>query len=140
MDRRRGFGALFWIVGILLVVGVGVVAYNLGVSQGLEASGQVDPDGYRGPYIGGDGFGFGFFGLLFPLLFILLLFGLFRAAAGGWRGHDHYYGRPWGPGGPGGWQGGPPPMFEEWHRRAHGETPSEGSPTEGPPTGQGVGR
>ena len=142
MDRRRGFGLLFWIVGILVLVGVGVVAYNLGVSQGLEASGQVVADGDRGPYIGGYGgygIGFGFFGLLFPLLFLLLLFGLFRAAfRGGWGGHDRYYGRPgpWmgsgpgGPGGPGGWQGGPPPpMFEEWHRRAHGEGSGDAPPS-----------
>ena len=143
MDRRRGFGLLFWIIGILLLVGVGVLAYNAGVSQGLAESGRVvDPDGYRGPYIDGPGFGFGFFGLLFPILFILLLFALAKAAFGRpWGGHGPYYDRP-GPwmGGPGGWQGAPPPMFEEWHRRAHGEAPPEGSATDPPGTGQPPGQ
>ena len=132
MDRRRRFGVLFWVVAIMVVAVVGVLSYNAGVTQGLAEAGRVGPGtGYVGPYIGGPGFGFGFFGILSFLLFFLLLFGLVRAFA--WRGPG-WYGRherwhdgpdapgPWrrGGGGSGGGEGAPP-MFEEWHRRAHGE-------------------
>lgn len=94
-------------------VGVGVSAYNAGVSAGLVQSGQVvvTPGGYPvAPYVGygygwGGGHGFGFFGFLGGLLFLFLFLGLIRAAVGGGRrgwgpgGHGS-----WGPGGPGGWR------------------------------------
>ena len=51
----------------------------------------------------------GLAGCLFPLLFFFLIFialrGLFWHRHWG-RHHDH-------------WEKGVPPMFEEWHRRAH---------------------
>lgn len=120
------------IVGILLVlalvvggVAVGRSAYQAGLARGLADSGQVGqntppgqgeprpgprPYPYYGPYgwHGPWGFGFGFFGFLFPLLFLFLIFGLVRGLF--WRGHG---------GPPGYWGRGVPPMFEEWHRRAH---------------------
>jgi hypothetical protein len=37
----------------------------------------------------------------------------------GWGYHGHH--GPWGKG----WEGKVPPPFEEWHKRAHGETPAE---------------
>jgi hypothetical protein len=62
---------------------------------------------------------FGFFGFLFPLAFLFLAFAALRFLFGrrrwgwrrGWVGHEY------GPGGTG-----VPPMFEEWHRRAHERT------------------
>ncbi|HEX9246269.1 MAG TPA: hypothetical protein VGA35_08905, partial [bacterium] len=56
-------------------------------------------------------FGFGFFGLLGPILFIFLLFALARGLF--WRGYGYGCGR-------GGGRG-VPPRFEEWHRRAHAQ-------------------
>ena len=126
--------------------GIGVYAYNAGVAQGLVESGKLAAPGagvapypfYGGPFFWHRPFGFGFefLGCLFPLLFFLLFFGLLRGLTGGWRRH---WG--WGPGGhhgPWGREGydGPwgkcaPPMFEEWHRQAHGQSaPTEPQPSE----------
>lgn len=101
-------------------IGIGIYAYNVGVAQGLADSGKlvapapgVVPYPYYGPYFfhGPFGFGYGFLGCLFPLLFFFLFFGLLRGLF--WRGR-------WGWGGyrGGEWKGAPP-MFEEWHKRAH---------------------
>jgi hypothetical protein len=124
---------------VAAVASVGVYAYSWGVAQGAMQNAQiVVPDGdgvvtapvypYGGPFYHhygpgfgrwGGGFGFGPLGCLFPILGFFLLFALFRGLfwrggwGGGWGG-----GRGWG-GGP---HGGPQGAFEEWHRRAHGET------------------
>jgi hypothetical protein len=123
------------ILGILLAallvaggVGIGLTAYNYGVARGLVDSGRVAVEGgrfvgphfYGAPFFGRPfGFGFGFLGCLIPVLFFFLLFGLFRFIF--WRpwgwGHRGHWGGPWMHG-----EGkGVPPMFEEWHKRAHGE-------------------
>ena len=128
MDGRFIIRILLVIVVIAVLIGIGVSVYNAGVAQGLAKSGKlVPPSGtapypYYGPFFYRPfGFGFGFLGLLFPLLLILLFFGLLRGIFwGGWRG------RGWG--GPrGNWQDGAPPIFEEWHRRAH-EMQSQSQP------------
>lgn len=109
------------LVAILAIVGVG--AYNAGVAQGLADSGRLAAPGvvaYHPWY----GFGFGLFGLLFPLLFLFLIFGAARAWF--WHGRGHGYwsrGRTWGEA---------PPIFEEWHRRAHGEAPHTEPPAKPP--------
>lgn len=113
---RRGYGWGAAILGILLLVGVGIGAYNWGVSEGLERSGEATE------VVRFVGHGFGFpFGLLFVPLLLLAIFafkGFF------WRRHwDHDHGHgPDGPGaqatgsgGHGPWQQG----FEDWHRRQH---------------------
>jgi len=94
---------------------VGIIAYQIGLSQGLATTVPVGaaPVAYYYPHWG---FGFGFLGLLFPLLFFFLIFGLIGSAMrGGWRGG---YGR-----GPGGWGPGRE-RIEELHRELHGEKPS----------------
>jgi hypothetical protein len=76
-------------LAILLVLGlVGLVGYQIGISQQIAtAAPGVAPAlapvayGYY-PWH----FGFGFFGLLFPLFFLFIFFGLIRAAFGGGRG------------------------------------------------------
>jgi hypothetical protein len=124
------------LIGLLVLVllagaaGIGVYAYNAGVAQGLVQSGKVTvmqggpyAYPYAGPFFFHPFFGFGFLGCLFPLLFFFLIFGLLRGIfwrgpwgwRHGWAGGHH---GPWG-------KGGVPPMFEEWHRQAHGETPRE---------------
>jgi hypothetical protein len=134
-------------LAILLVAGavtLGVTAYNAGVTTGLADSGRVVvgaggavvAPGYIG-YGYGWGHGFGFFGFFGGLLFLLLLFGLIRAAFGPRRGFRD--GPGWYPGGwrdEGGrtWDGGR--TWEErareahdaWHR-SHPEDRSGGDPT-----------
>jgi hypothetical protein len=117
------------VVGIVLglavvagVVGVATYSYNLGVAQGFAQSGKLPTLGpgvvpypvypYGVPF---HAFGFGFFGLLWPVLFVFLLFALMRRLL--WRGHA------WG--GPRG--RGAPSWLEEWHRRAHESTGDAGT-------------
>jgi hypothetical protein len=121
---RRGIGFLWLALTSVLLVIVGVVAYQAGWSEGAathvtDGVTAADPYYYYGPHF----FGFGIFGFLF---FLFLLFVLFRIAR---------FGRGWGYGGWGyrgmskggfyGGQGGIPPAIDErmqeWHKRAHGE-------------------
>jgi hypothetical protein len=101
---------------VLVATAIGVVAYNFGVEQGLSRAAAAPAVAY--PW---HPWGFGFFPVLFFVLFWffalrLLFWGVLGARA--WR-----YGRGCGPGyGHGyghGYGGGLPPMFDEWHRRAH---------------------
>ena len=113
------------VVTLVIAALVGIGAYQLGVSQGLAGTGTaVAPVAYYHPF-----FGFGFFGFLFPLLFLFLIFGLFRAAfwGGGW-------GRRYG----GGYWHDPAGRLEEWHKRAHDQTSGTSGPSSGttPPTGR----
>jgi hypothetical protein len=113
-----------FLVAILILVLGGAIAagaYETGLAQGaaqivVPVAGAAPAVAYYGhPY--GWGFGFFPFGFLFPILGLLLFFGLLRALVGGGRGYGHR-----------GWYGdadtGVPNRFEEWHTRAHGDTPS----------------
>lgn len=117
------------LVLIAAIAGIAYFAFQAGVVRGspitIEApSGETVPAPY--PYYGyGYGmpfhrpWGFGFFGCLIPIFLFFLLFGAFRFL---------FWGPRWGwyRGGHGPWrhgwsEGGVPPMFEEWHKRAHGQ-------------------
>lgn len=128
MNRRIVLAVLLVLVLIAGALSLGAYAYNFGVAQGLAESGKLatitPEDGARlYPYYGGPfwfhrPFGFGFFGCFGPLLFILLLFVLFKGlwwgGPWGWRrGWRHHYE-----------DRGVPPMFDEWHRQAHSQDPS----------------
>lgn len=146
---RRGFAIALAVFAVLAAVAVGVAAYDLGVSHGVDqavvsaVSGEggadvvrvVDGVGY-GRGWGGPGPGFVFFPLFLILGFVLLI----RFA----------FARPWGPPGrwrgPGPWGAGddaPDPWSrraEAWHRRQHGEDADDpgwpsGSSPQGRPTG-----
>jgi hypothetical protein len=128
-------GPTIWrvVLGLVLVallVGVGVQLYEVGMAHGMAQVAQtapvqpgvtqpgvVPPGVAPYPYYGYGpgfrhwGFGFGFLGLLFPLLVFFLIFALIRGLF--WRGHYGWGGRG------GDWSGRVPPMFEDWHRRAH---------------------
>jgi hypothetical protein len=97
---------------------VGAFAYQFGLSQGLATTipaGAAPVAYYAYPHMG---FGFGFLGLLFPLLFLFLIFGALRAAM--WGGRGGYGGRGWGNG---------RQRIEELHRELHGEKPSGDRPS-----------
>ena len=125
------FGTFLRVVAVLALVaavaGIGIGVYNAGVNEGLtqaalaaQAAGE-DPAVVIPPYAGpygygygwGHGGGFGFFGFLFAILGIFLLFGLLRAAFGWGRWNGG------GRGGPGGWGGGREERIAEYHRELH---------------------
>src|SRR5207245_7388073 len=118
---RRGFGRVGLALPTIFLVIVGVVAYQVGWSDGAathvaDGAAAAVPYSYYGPHF----FGFGLFGFLF---FLFLLFVIFRIAAFG-RGWGYRGG--WGKGMYGrGYGGGMPPAIDErmqeWHKRAHGE-------------------
>lgn len=128
---RRGFGIAGALVTLVLLVIVGVVAYNIGWSDGVSthlpaaAQGEVAP-----PYYYGWGFHpfFAGFGILWFLLILFGVFWLFRLAFWGFGAR-----RMWGYGRGGDY--GPGRSFEEraqeWHRRQHGEQGAQPPSTSG---------
>ena len=130
MNGRTIARILLAIVLVGGALGIGVTAYNAGVTAGLVQTGHavvVDP-GYAvapgGAYVGygwGFGHGGGFFGFLGGLFFLFVLFALIRAAFG-FGGHRRGWG---GPGGPGGdwrrdaWE----QRVKETHDALHRDTP-----------------
>jgi hypothetical protein len=137
---RRGFGLVGLLAATIFLVIVGVIAYNIGWSDGVNThlpaatnDGTVAPY-YYGPHFWG-GPGFGIFGIFWFLLILFGIFWLFRIAFWGFGAR-----RFWGGGG---WYGrgkgyGPGQSFEEraqeWHRKQHGEQPPSGSTPPPPPT------
>jgi len=131
---RRGFGFIGLLLTLVVLTIVGVIAYNVGWSEGLathvpEGTAAAPPYYYGyGPHFFGAGFGF--FGLIWFLFIVLFLFWLLRIAFFGRR----HWGGGWGYKGGHGY-GMPPGIDErmqEWHKRAHGEPPSD-TPTTSPP-------
>jgi hypothetical protein len=136
---RRGFGLIALVVTAVLVVIVGVIAYNIGWSDGVNTHlPAATNDGTVAPYYYGYGFHpfFAGFGILWFLLILFGIFWLFRLVFWGFLGRRMFmggwgYGRGWGYG-PG------PRSFEEraneWHRRQHGEQAPPGDTPPPPPT------
>ena len=138
------------VIGILLLLGLiaggGFMAFKAGQAQGISqapavatAISQAAENGQGAPvppmmYQYGYGYGphmygfhhFGFFpfGICGSIIFLFLFFGFlkmifFRGMMHrGWEGHKH---GPWGRH----WENGVPSMFDDWHKRAHGEKPEE---------------
>jgi hypothetical protein len=116
------------LVLVAALAGIGFFAYQAGIAQGspvtIEApsgNANVAPAPYYGygmPFHRGQyGFGFGCFGPLLAFFLLLLAFKSFRllfwGPRWGWGGHHRgHWGRRW--------EGGAPPIFDEWHKRAHG--------------------
>ena len=121
-------GRIIWRVfaGLVLlaaIAGIGWYAFNLGAAQNVEVTASQPAGAY--PHYGSPFWhpfglgGFGCFGLLFPLFLACVAFCAFRRMIWGPR---------WGHMGHGHWHGngeGFPPMFREWHRRAHEEPADE---------------
>jgi hypothetical protein len=130
---RRGFGLIGLLVTAIVLAVVGVIAYNVGWSDGLATQVPAGAAAAPPPYYYGYGphaFGFGIFGFFWFLFVVFGLLFLFRLAFFGRR----RWGGGWGY--KGGHGNGVPPAIEErmqeWHKRAHGEQPS-GSATPPPP-------
>jgi len=120
--RFSRWSAVFLVLLVATVVGYG--AYNLGVSHGLAVNATLTaaaapaPSGtpiFVYPYGWHRPWGFG----LFPLL--VLAFWFVAARAFFWRGRWHHH--RW----PGAGPDDLPPMFDQWHRRAHERMKSEPS-------------
>jgi len=127
MDGKIVFRIVAALVLIAAVAGIGYLAFNAGVAQGVVTqlpAGQSGQSPY--PYYGYGMrfwhpfpfFGFGCFGpliALFLLFFALRAFGfLFWGPRGGHMHHGPWRRGWWG-------NGDVPPMFQEWHDRAHGK-------------------
>jgi hypothetical protein len=140
MNGRTIAQILLFVFLVVGAIGIGVTAYNAGVTQGLVQSDAVAVAPVPvavAPYAGwgwGWGHGFGFFGFLGGLLFLFLLIGLIRAAFGprrGWGGGPGWYGGRYG-----GWRDDQGRTWEdrareyhdEWHR-AHPEAPGSTDPS-----------
>ena len=114
------------LVLVAAIAGIAYFAFQAGVGQGspitIEApSGETMPAPYYGygygmPFHRPFGFGFGFFGFLILLFLFFLALRAFRflfwGPRWGWGHHQH---GPWSRH----WENGVPPMFDEWHKRAH---------------------
>lgn len=131
--NNTGLRIVSALVLIAAIAGIAYFAFQAGVMRGspitIEApSGETVPApypygyGYGMPFHRPWGFGFGFFGFLLLLFLFFVAMRAFRflfwGPRWGWGHHQHGpWGRPW--------ENGVPPMFEEWHKRAHGEPPAE---------------
>ena len=135
MNGNTGLRIVAALVLIAAIAAIGFFAFQAGIAQGspitIEApSGESAPlpqpyygYGYGMPFHRPWGFGFGCFGPLLALFLLFLAFKAFRVMLWGPRwgwGQRGSYG-PWGRR----WENGVPPMFDEWHKRAHGEQPEE---------------
>lgn len=111
------------LVLIAAILGIGLYAYNLGITQGLAqkvlpSEGvpvQVPYPHFGHPFFG---FGFGLLGCLVPLFLLFLVLGSLRVFFWhGPMGWGHMHRRNWD------WRNGDgkgvPPFFAEWHHRAH---------------------
>jgi len=123
-DNKIGLRIVAGLVLLAAIAGIAFFAFQAGVANGspvtIEApAGQTVPApmpyyGYGMRFYHPFGFGFGCFGLLIPLFLFFLAMRAFRFAFWGprWGHHMGHWGRRW--------EGGAPPMFDEWHKRAHG--------------------
>ena len=142
----RSFGSILWsLLVVIVLAGIGVGIYNAGLQQGIAQSATL-PAGTV-PYYAYGAYGWhgggGIFGLLFPILFLFILFGIARAAFGHRRGWGHGYGPGYGKWGSGPrWMGsqssGTGSPRDQWvadmHRRLHeaeGTSPSGAGPAAG---------
>jgi hypothetical protein len=155
MTRNVFLTILIVLALVVGAAGIGFAGFRMGVNYGIAQSPQVaealqnlpeggpvrpgydfGPGDMRpfGGYYGlghrgfgwGWGSGFGFLGCLFPLIGLFLLFALFRLVFRPWGWRYGWHGGPW-------MKEGAPPHFEEWHKRAHGQTP----PADQPPSTSG---
>ena len=147
---KKGPFILFRVLGLLLVLGLiaGAAAFSFkageargvmqapavatAISNAAENGQAVPPMAYGSGHPYGYGYGmrgyghhFGFFpfgAICGSIFFLFFFFGFMKMIffRGMHHGGHHMRG-PWGKH----WEGGVPPMFNEWHKQAHGESPAE---------------
>jgi len=139
MNRHGVFRFVLLLILVGAVIGIGALAFNAGVTQGIAVGAQASAGDsaqlpyptyllpYGRPWIGLGGFGC--FGVLMVLFLLFLIFGAVRAMfwRGPWGGHPMHHAM-WGapPGGGTGERArSVPPVFDEWHRRAHASSNDE---------------
>ena len=148
MNPRTIARVLLVVIVVFGAIGLGVAAYNAGVTQGVAQTAAqagnvvVAPAAYPvAPYVGwGWGWGFGhlFFGFFGFLIFLFLFFGLLRLAFGGRWGRGYGHGSGWyGRGGPGGWTDSQGRSWEDRAREAHDAWHREHPDAPGSTTGGG---
>ena len=143
---RNGF--VFRLIAALIFVGVlaagGFMAYKAGVAQGVAEAPAVATaiseaaengqgfsmygPGFAHPYAYGYRHHFGFFpgGICLGIFFLFFALGFMKMVFfRGMRGRHGHHG-PWNRN----WEGGVPPMFEKWHKYAHGESEEAGNEPE----------
>lgn len=130
MNGNTGLRIVSALVLVAVIGAIAFFAYQAGVAQGSPITIEA-PSGESGqlpyPYYGYGfhhrpfGFGFGLFGFFFVLFLIFVglkaMRFLFWGPRWGWGHHRGAGGRHW--------EKGVPPMFEDWHKRAHGEQPED---------------
>src|SRR5215204_620789 len=135
MNGKIGLRIVSALVLLAALAGIAFFAFQAGIAQGspitLEApAGDANALPMPYPYYGYGhgmrfhhpfGFGFGCFGPLIALFLFFLALKAFRFTFWGSR-WGHMHGHHHGPWGGRHWENGVPPMFEEWHKKAHGET------------------
>lgn len=128
-ENKIGLRIVAGLVLLAAIAGIAFFAFQAGVANGSPVTIQAPSGetnavpghmpfygyGYGMPFHRPFGFGFGCFGLLIPLFLFFLAMKAFRFAFWGprWGHHMGHWSRRW--------EGGAPPMFDEWHKRAHGE-------------------
>lgn len=122
---------VFRLIGVFVLLALlataGTFIYRAGIADGISQAPQVaqalennSPMMYGNPYHHGFGFGFGLFPIFGIFLFLFFFFGLLRLIFfRGWSHHNKH--GHWSKH----WEGGTPPMFDEWHKKAHGEESAE---------------
>ena len=131
--NNTGLRIVSGLVLIAAIAGIAFFAFRAGVAQGSPVtievpSGESVPApypyygyGYGMPFHHPFGFVFGAFGFLILLFLFFTALRAFRFLLWGPR-WGHHRG-PWGRH----WENGVPPMFDEWHKRAHGAQPESTS-------------
>lgn len=129
MFKHVAFRIFAGLVLLAAIAGIAFFAFQAGTNYGAAANLTVTgeqtvmpfyPHYWMHPFMGG-----GLFGLLFVFFLAALAMGamrrLFWGPRWGWRhmGPGSMMGH--GPMGRGPWSEGVPPMFAEWHKRAHAE-------------------
>ena len=127
MDGKIVLRIISALVLIAAIVGIAFFAFNVGMAQGSPVTiqspgGQAAPYpfyGYGMPWHAFPFFGFGCFGPLIGLFLFFLALRAFGFLFWGPRwGHRAWRRGMWE-------EGGVPPMFSEWHDRAHGRQSEE---------------